>query len=133
MCQACERSRHSVVTTASRRLGAGCARAAEAASVLAPTALVKVRRVIMVAPLGDARWYGNTTIHSHCTIITARFRLAFARRRANARRNREAVFMKRLLILSAMLLTSSAAIAQDNAPDWVKVTDKAGWQARDSQ
>src|SRR5437667_32471 len=51
MCQAWERSRHSVVTTAKRRRRAGgWAVTAELARVLAPTALTKVRRVIMVAP-----------------------------------------------------------------------------------
>jgi Kelch motif len=42
--------------------------------------------------------------------------------------------MKRTLIAICCLLTSGPAVcAQQAAPDWVKVTDKAGWQQRDSQ
>src|SRR5882762_10652711 len=35
-------------------------------------------------------------------------------------------------ILPFLLLLAFSAVAQDPAPDWVKVTDKAGWQPRDS-
>jgi len=31
------------------------------------------------------------------------------------------------------LLASASAAAQEKAPNWIKVTDKAGWQPRDSQ
>lgn len=42
--------------------------------------------------------------------------------------------MKRSVIAVALLvLASSWAAAQDKAPIWVKVTDKAGWKPRDSQ
>src|SRR4051812_32937280 len=52
MCQACERSRHSVVTTANRRRRSGCGSAATAAApaTLAPTALTNVLREIMTTP-----------------------------------------------------------------------------------
>src|SRR5437762_13430996 len=42
--------------------------------------------------------------------------------------------MKNLTLLLAILaLVCPLALAQDKAPDWIKVTDKAGWKARDSQ
>ena len=31
------------------------------------------------------------------------------------------------------ILATSPALPQDKAPDWVRVTENAGWQARDSQ
>ena len=34
--------------------------------------------------------------------------------------------------LSALLLTSAFTFGEDQAPNWIKVTDKAGWQPRDS-
>ncbi len=36
------------------------------------------------------------------------------------------------LLLCAALLCAGPAVAQEKAPDWVKVTDRAGWQPRDS-
>ncbi|REJ89153.1 MAG: galactose oxidase [Planctomycetota bacterium] len=40
----------------------------------------------------------------------------------------------RIFLSSIILLAlQTVAIAQKKAPDWVKVTDDAGWQARDSQ
>jgi hypothetical protein len=36
------------------------------------------------------------------------------------------------LILSALLLLPAAALGQEPAPDWTRVTDRAGWQPRDS-
>jgi hypothetical protein len=42
--------------------------------------------------------------------------------------------MKSLTSAACFAIASSmAAFAQENAPDWVQVTDKAPWQARDSQ
>lgn len=38
-----------------------------------------------------------------------------------------------LTICSIFLLTGAAPAADDTAPSWTKVTDKAAWQARDSQ
>jgi hypothetical protein len=41
--------------------------------------------------------------------------------------------MKRsALVLSALVLFCTPVVGADPGPDWVKVTDKAGWQARDS-
>jgi hypothetical protein len=36
------------------------------------------------------------------------------------------------LILTALLLIAPSMFADDRAPDWVKITDDAGWQPRDS-
>ena len=36
------------------------------------------------------------------------------------------------VVLSAVLLLPATCTAGDKALDWVKVTDKAGWQPRDS-
>src|SRR5438105_599368 len=42
--------------------------------------------------------------------------------------------MKRLAFLVLLCLTTTAsALAQTKGPDWIKVTDGAGWQPRDSQ
>jgi len=42
--------------------------------------------------------------------------------------------MKRSILTFAMVyLTATPSLAQQKAPDWVKVTDDARWQARDSQ
>jgi hypothetical protein len=41
--------------------------------------------------------------------------------------------MNRSTFLLALLLTTSTAAAQDKTHNWVKVTEKAGWQPRDSQ
>ena len=42
--------------------------------------------------------------------------------------------MKNLtLLLTTLAVVCSLASAQDKTPDWIKVTDKAGWKARDSQ
>ena len=38
----------------------------------------------------------------------------------------------RAVVLSALLLSAASAFGADPVPDWVRVTDKAGWQARDS-
>jgi hypothetical protein len=38
-----------------------------------------------------------------------------------------------LIVISCLLSFASAGRAQKLAPDWVKVTDKAAWQERDSQ
>src|ERR1700676_4398366 len=53
MCQAWERSRHSVVTTANllRRAGAGSPATADEPTMPAPTALTKLRLEIMATPL----------------------------------------------------------------------------------
>ena len=41
--------------------------------------------------------------------------------------------MKRpALLLSALLLAAAPAPGANRAPDWVKVTDRAGWRPRDS-
>ncbi len=36
------------------------------------------------------------------------------------------------VVLSAFLLSPASAVGEPPPPDWVKVTDKAGWQPRDS-
>jgi len=42
--------------------------------------------------------------------------------------------MKRFMaILAFIICVKPAVLAQDKAPSWVKVTDAAGWQSRDSQ
>src|SRR5271169_5595208 len=38
----------------------------------------------------------------------------------------------RAVIVSAILLSPTAAVGANPVPDWIKVTDKAGWQPRDS-
>src|SRR5438034_10576134 len=40
--------------------------------------------------------------------------------------------MRRCVLMMAFLLAVVPS-AQDKGPDWVKVTDKAGWKPRDSQ
>ena len=37
-----------------------------------------------------------------------------------------------LLVLASLLLVPSGARGEDRVLDWVKVTDRAGWQPRDS-
>jgi hypothetical protein len=37
------------------------------------------------------------------------------------------------VLIATILTAASPAWSGENAPDWVKVTDKAGWQPRDSQ
>jgi hypothetical protein len=36
-------------------------------------------------------------------------------------------------VIAILFIASTSATAQDKGPNWLKVTDKAGWQARDSQ
>src|ERR1700675_4917525 len=36
------------------------------------------------------------------------------------------------VVVSVFLLSPAYAAGEDRAPDWVKVTDRAGWQPRDS-
>src|SRR5213594_2082248 len=37
-----------------------------------------------------------------------------------------------VFVLSVIFLGTTIAVGEEKAPNWVKVTDKAGWQPRDS-
>jgi len=41
--------------------------------------------------------------------------------------------MKKSISMAAFVMTTATAFGEGKTPDWDRVTDKAGWQPRDSQ